>query len=220
MAALGINVYEGYGLTETSPVVATGNPVHHKVGSVGLPLVNVDVKIENPDEEGNGEVLVKGESVMKGYYKLPEKTEEVLDDEGWFHTGDIGYIDDEGYLFITGRLKNVIVNKSGKNIYPEEIENKILKSEYVDEVVVISQKDEDKNEYPYAVIHPNMEAISSLETEKNKTYSNEDIKNLIGKEMAKAIEKLPYYKKPSGFEISYEELSKTSTNKVKRYLYE
>ena len=149
-----------------------------------------------------------------------DKTEEVFDEDGWFHTGDIGYIDEDGYLFITGRMKNVIVNKSGKNIYPEEIENKILKSEYVDEVIIIGKKDEENNEYPYAVVHPNMEAISSLEVEKNKTYSNEDIRKLIEKEIGKSIEKLPYYKKPTSFEISNEELSKTSTNKVKRYLYE
>ncbi len=219
MATLGINIYEGYGLTETSPVVATGNPVHHRVGSVGLPLVNVQIKIENPDENGNGEVLVKGDPVMKGYYKLPYKTEEVFDEDGWFHTGDIGYIDEDGYLFITGRLKNVIVNKSGKNIYPEEIENKIIKSEYIDEIIVVGKKDKNNDEYPHAVVHPNMEAISVLEAEKDKTLSNKDIEKLISDEINKLIEKLPYYKKPQDVEISYEELPKTSTNKVKRFLF-
>ncbi|MCX7031034.1 MAG: AMP-binding protein, partial [Spirochaetes bacterium] len=123
MEALGLPTYQGYGLSEHSPVVASCCPPANRPGSVGLPLANAKVRIAEPDANGNGEILVRGPSVMAGYLGMPEKTAEVLDAEGWLHTGDIGKLDADGYLYITGRLKNIIVTSGGKNIYPEEIEN-------------------------------------------------------------------------------------------------
>ena len=118
---LGIKTVQGYGLTETSPVIAAEDDKHMKNGSIGIPMCNVKLEVVNKDEEGIGEIRVKGPNVMLGYYEMPEKTKEVLKD-GWFYTGDLGYIDEEGYLFITGRSKSLIVLKNGKKIFPEELE--------------------------------------------------------------------------------------------------
>lgn len=133
--AFGITTLQGYGLTETSPILTAECEGNLRLGSVGKPLVNIDIKIDNPNEEGIGEVLAKGPNVMQGYYNNPEETAKVFKN-GWFRTGDLGYIDDEGYLFLCGRAKNVIVLKNGKNVYPEEIETLIAALPYVEENMV------------------------------------------------------------------------------------
>ncbi len=219
MEALGLITMQGYGLTETSPVISNTAPMHNLSGSVGLPLANVTVKIDTPDSNGNGEILIKGPNIMQGYYQMPELTATVIDKEGWFHTGDIGYQNEDGYLFITGRLKNVIVTKGGKNIYPEEIENKILLSPYIAEVIAVGKEFPGQGECPYLYLYPNFEAISILEEERKKKFDEKEINELIKKEIRKITDGMAEHKIPKGFEISYEELPKTSSNKVKRYYF-
>ena len=133
--AFGITTLQGYGLTETSPILTAECKGNLRLGSVGKPLVNVQIKIDNPNEEGIGEVLAKGPNITQGYYNNPEATADAFSD-GWFKTGDLGYIDHDGYLFLCGRAKNVIVLKNGKNVYPEEIETLIAALPYVEENMV------------------------------------------------------------------------------------
>jgi len=211
MDSLGLATYQGYGLTETSPVISSCCPAHNKSGSVGLPLTNVEVRIDTPDANGNGEILTRGSSVMLGYLGMPEKTREVIDSDGWLHTGDIGKLDDDGYLYITGRLKNIIVTKGGKNIYPEEIENMLLVSVIISEVVVIGKLDKDGGEYPYAVVYPDPEAVKGMD--------DDEVRKLVQAEIRSSMAGAAPYKVPLGFEISKEELPKTSTRKVKRFMF-
>ncbi|OHD58750.1 MAG: hypothetical protein A2014_09540 [Spirochaetes bacterium GWF1_49_6] len=219
MEILGLVTMQGYGLSETSPVISSTTPTLNRAGSVGLPLINIELRIDSPDENGNGEILVKGDSVMKGYYKMPDKTKEVIDGDGWLHTGDLGRQDSDGYVFITGRIKNIIVTRGGKNIYPEEIENHLLQSEYISEAVVIGKHDADKGEIPFAIIYPNFETLTAEEQELNKNYTEEEIETIIRKEVQRLTHDLPSYKIPQGFKISPEELPKTSKRTVKRFLF-
>jgi long-chain acyl-CoA synthetase len=219
MDALGLSTYQGYGLSETSPVISATCPAHNKPGSVGLPLVNVQVRIDNPDENGNGEIVVRGPCVMLGYLNMPEKTREVLDADGWLRTGDLGRQDADGYLFITGRLKNIIVTKGGKNIYPEEIENLLLQSPLIAECVVIGKLDKEGGEYPHAIIYPNADAMKAMQAEAGKSFTDEEIRKIIRAEIQKSTAGSAVYKIPHGFEVSKEELPKTSSSKVKRFLF-
>ena len=219
MEALGLITYQGYGLTEASPVVSSCCPAHNRPGSVGLPLANVEVRIDAPDANGNGEILVRGPSIMLGYLDMPDKTREVLDGDGWLHTGDIGAQDRDGYLYITGRLKNIIVTKGGKNIYPEEIENLLLASPLLAEVLVIGKLDEDGGEYPYAIVYPDPEALKAAASQKGRVLTAEEIRALVSAEIRRCTASAASYKAPHGFEVSREELPKTSTRKVKRYLF-
>ena len=143
MDKLGITVYQGYGLTEYSPVVAANGPGYNKPGSIGLAMESVQVMIDKPDNNGNGEILVKGPSLMTGYYNDSLKTQEAFDNNGWLKTGDIGKIDQDGFIYITGRKKNIIVNNGGRNIYPEDVENILLNSPYVSEAIVLPKIDND-----------------------------------------------------------------------------
>jgi long-chain acyl-CoA synthetase len=219
MEALGLITYQGYGLTETSPVISTTCPAHNKPGSVGLPLSNVEVRIENPDENGNGEILARGPSVMLGYLGMPEKTREVIDAEGWLHTGDIGMQDADGYLYITGRLKNVIVTKGGKNIYPEEIENLLTASPLLSEVVVVGKLDKDGGEYPHAIVYPDPDILAAREKESGKKLDDEQVRQIVRAEIQRCTAGAAVYKIPHSFDVSKEELPKTSTRKVKRYMF-
>ncbi|MCP4130963.1 MAG: AMP-binding protein [bacterium] len=206
MQLLGFTVLEGYGLTETSPVVTYNTFEKNRPGSIGIPLVNVEVKIDKPNEDGNGEVLVKGPNVMKEYYNQPEETKKVLTEDGWLHTGDIGRFDEDDFIFITGRCKDVIVSKGGKNIYPAGIEKSLLKSKYFAQVHILPRIDYEKGEYPFALIYPDFEAISGLEKESNKKFSEEEIKALVDFELKKITQKMATYKIPGGFKISNEPL--------------
>jgi long-chain acyl-CoA synthetase len=219
MEALGLITYQGYGLTEASPVISTTCPAHNKPGSVGLPLSNVEVRIENPDENGNGEILARGSNIMLGYYNMPEKTREVVDGQGWLHTGDIGALDRDGYLFITGRLKNIIVTKGGKNIYPEEIENILSTSPLLSEVVVVGRLDSDGGEYPHAIVYPDPEILASLQKERGRPLGDEDVRGLVRAEIQRCMTGAAVYKIPHSFDVSREELPKTSTRKVKRFMF-
>ena len=205
----GILTIQGYGLTETSPVLCAENEKCLKFGSVGIPLIDVEVKIDNPNEKGIGEIIAKGPNVMLGYYKNEEATKNSLID-GWYHTGDLGYIDRSGYLFITGRKKNVIVLKNGKNIFPEEMETLINKEDGVEESFIFGKPiSKDPNDIKIFVkIVYNKESFEGKTETEIKEYFNEKIKS-INKTM-------PHYKAIRGIIISDKPLIKTTTNKIKR----
>ncbi|MEW6557236.1 MAG: AMP-binding protein [Elusimicrobiota bacterium] len=218
---LGLTILQGYGLTETSPVVAVSTLEYINYYSVGLPLPEIEIKIDKPTEQGIGEILVKGPVVMKGYYKNTEETDEILRD-GWLYTGDLGYKDKIGFLYITGRKKNVIVTQGGKNVYPEELEFKINSSDFILESMVYGMpvSEKDRGEKIYAIIVPDYETINMHSKTINKELATEEqIEALISNEVKKINSTLPAYKQISGFKIYPEELIKTSTKKVKRYLY-
>ncbi len=212
---LNLNVLQGYGLTECSPLVVGNTDFFQKADSVGLPIPNVEVKIDNPNESGIGEISVKGPNVMLGYYNMPSETEKVLKN-GWFHTGDLGYIDSNGYLYITGRCKSVIVTKNGKNIYPEEVEYYLNDSPLISESLVLGiHKANDDETYINAQIFPNLEAIS--EYLKGVVPTKEEIKKIIAGVVASVNSKLPNYKHIKNFIIRDKEFEKTTTQKIKRY---
>ncbi|MFN7169999.1 MAG: AMP-dependent synthetase/ligase, partial [Candidatus Omnitrophota bacterium] len=207
---LGIKVLQGYGLTEASPVVAVNTPQQNRLGSVGKPLPGIEVKIK--DDLKEGEILVKGENVMLGYYKSPEETSLVLRDN-WLYTGDIGTLDSHGFLFILGREKNVIVLQSGLKVYPEEIEEELLKSSLIRDVCIIGKKESGfPEEKVYALIVPNDEHLG-LSLDKD----SEKIRGLMEKEIKNLNERLAAYKHIRGFELR-KELPKTATRKIKKEL--
>jgi len=183
--------------------------------SAGLPIPNVEYKIDNPNEEGVGEIIVKGPNVMLGYYNNPKETEKVLKN-GWFHTGDLGKIDENGYLYITGRCKSVIVTKNGKNIYPEEVEYYLNDNPLISESLVLGiHKENDDETYINAQIYPNLEAMT--EHLKGSVPTKEEIKKMISDVVASVNKKLPNYKHIKSFIIRDKEFEKTTTQKVKRY---
>ncbi|MCM8794119.1 MAG: AMP-binding protein, partial [Candidatus Omnitrophica bacterium] len=207
---LGIKVLQGYGLTEASPVVSVNTPLQNRLGSVGKPLPGIEVKIK--DDLKEGEILVKGENVMLGYYKSPEETSLVLRDN-WLYTGDIGTLDSHGFLFILGREKNVIVLQSGLKVYPEEIEEELLKSSLIRDVCIIGKKESGfPEEKVYALIVPNDEHLG-LSLDKD----SEKIRGLMEKEIKNLNERLAAYKHIRGFELR-KELPKTATRKIKKEL--
>ena len=212
---LKLNSLQGYGLTECAPLVAGNTDFYKRNDSAGLPIPTVEYKIDNPNQEGVGEIIVKGPNVMLGYYNMPEETEKVLKD-GWFHTGDLGKIDENGFLYITGRCKSVIVTKNGKNIYPEEIESYLNESPLISESLVIgTHKENDDETYVNAQIFPNKEAIT--EYLKGTVPTKEEIKKVISDVIANVNSKIPNYKHIKDFAIRDSEFEKTTTQKVKRY---
>ena len=215
--SLGINMAQGYGLTETSPVLAAGNGErkYSRIGSVGRVFPSVEIKIEDPDENGVGEIVAKADSVMLEYYGNEEATKEVLVD-GWFHTGDLGYFDKDGYLYIAGRKKSVIVLKNGKNIYPEEIEGLIGRIDGVKESFVYgvpsTNADEKESKINAEIVYEKErieEILGTLNEEKIKEYMWEHVKE-INKTM-------PAYKYIREIIVTDQELIKTTTEKVKRH---
>ncbi len=216
MQTLGLATFQGYGLTEASPVVSSTCPGRDRPGTVGLPLANVEVRLLEPDSDGNGEILVRGPSVMLGYQGRQDLTAAILDSDGWLHTGDLGAIDSDGYLTITGRIKNLIVTSGGKNIYPEEIENVLLESPYIAEAVVVGRDDPQHGEMPYAIVHPNLEALA--EAHGGRAPEGDALRRLVAAEVRRMTRGLAAYKIPTGFDISLDALPKTSSQKVKRFL--
>lgn len=211
----GISFVQGYGLTECSPIVALNREVDFKDDAAGLPLPGVEVKISGADSEGVGEIMVKGPNVMLGYYEDPENTAKAMEN-GWFHTGDLGYIDKDGFVHITGRKKNVIVTKNGKNIYPEEIETLLNKSQYIKECIVFGKDDPVYGDVVVsATIVPDMEAIEAQFDGRKPT--DEEVHDIIRKEVKEVNKNLVLYKYVKDFDIRYEEFEKTTTNKIKRY---
>ena len=211
---LGIKVLQGYGLTECSPLVAGNNDFYYKAASCGMPIPNVEYKIDNPNDEGIGEIIVKGTNVMLGYYQNEEATKNVLKD-GWFHTGDLGYIDDEEFLYISGRSKNMILTKNGENIYPEEIENILNDDDLIEESLVIGTSNGKDDVQVKAKIFPNIEAIK--EYLGNKFPTKEEISKILNEAVKKANAKLPNFKHIKSFKIMDEDFERTTTNKVKRF---
>lgn len=211
---LGITTYQGYGLTETSPLLAGNNDFYMNPAAVGLPIHGVEIKIEDPNEEGIGEVIAKGDNVMLGYYNDPEGTAHVMRG-GYFHTGDLGRLDDDGFLYITGRCKNVIVAQNGKNIYPEELETRLTEEAFISEAVVLGVPNTKGGTAIKAKIFPCIEKIK--ERYRDKLPSDDDILKEIASVVAKINEKLPTYKKITVTEVVWEAFEKTTTKKIKRF---
>ena len=208
---LGVNFVQGYGLTETSPVTHLNPTYAYIESSVGKALPECQVKIVNPDSDGNGEIYIKGPMVMKGYYKNEEATKEVLSADGWLNTGDIGHTDDKDYLYLTGRAKSVIVTDGGKNVFPEEIEDHFQLYDEIDQICIIGylQNKETKAEGVRAIIYPSDAA--------RKTYKSEDdLKKKLNEIISEVNKDLQSYKKITRVDISSSPLPMTSTKKIKR----
>ena len=210
---LGIALTQGYGLTETAPVIAAENYKKKRYGSVGYPLENVEVEIINKDENGIGELRVKGPNVMLGYYENEEATNAVLQD-GWFYTGDLGYVDKDGYIFLTGRKKDMIVLKNGKKVFPDEVEVLINRLDLVSECIVYGMPDEnDKNDIKLSV-----KVVYDKEVAKEKypEASEEDLRKIVWEQIKEINKTFPPYKYIKNMIFTDEELIKTTTKKVKR----
>ena len=210
----GILTVQGYGLTETSPVLTAENEKCIRYGSIGYPLANVEIKIDNPNEEGIGEIVAKGPNVMLGYYENEEATNEVIqiDENGdrWFHTGDLAYRDKDGYIFIAGRKKNVIVLKNGKNVYPEELEILVNNLPYVSESMVFGMpKDDD--------LVVSVKIVYNKEYKEENNFTEEDLKNKIWEDIKEINKEVPTYQHIKNLIITDEPMIKTSTAKVKRH---
>lgn len=205
----GILTVQGYGLTETSPVLSAENENCICYGSIGYPMANVEIKIDNPNEEGIGEIIAKGPNVMLGYYENEEATNEVIVD-GWFHTGDLAYRDKDGYIFIAGRKKNVIVLKNGKNIYPEELEILINDLPYVEESMVFGMPKEDDLVVSAKIVY-------NKEFKEKNNYTEEELREKIWQDIKEINKELPTYQHIKNIIVTDEPMIKTTTAKVKRY---
>ncbi len=211
-AALGIRTLQGYGLTECSPLLAGNNDFHLNPASTGVAIPDVQLKIDNPNEEGIGEIIAKGENIMLGYFNDQAATDEVLKD-GWFHTGDLGYMDENGDLFIKGRIKNVIVTENGKNIYPEELETRLSEFPEIGEVLVFGAK-ENGESFVKAKILPNLEY---LKEKFGRAPKDEEINSAVQGAVKKVNSKIPKYKNIKIVEVLSSALEKTTTQKIKRF---
>ena len=212
---IGIEFLQGYGLTETAPIAALTPECDPRVGSVGLPVNCAQIKIHNPNENGEGEIWIKSQTLMLGYYEDEEATKEVVHD-GWFNSGDIGYQDKDGYVYVTGRSKNVIVTQNGKNIYPEEIELLLSKIPEIQECMVYGKEVEGEKELIISVkVIPNMEEIENLH---GKDLSEEEIHKIIWNKIKEVNKGLTSYKAIKNLEIKHDEFAKTTTMKIKRYV--
>ena len=208
----GVNSIQGYGLTETSPVLVAESETKGKPGSAGYALDNVEIKILDPDKDGIGEILVKGPNIFLGYYNDEEKTKDAFED-GWFKTGDFGYLDDEGFLFITGRKKDIIVLRNGKNIYPQELEFLINKLDYVQESMVYSRDSSATDTLLAAKIVYDKEIME-------KTYPDKEAKDyqdIVWNDIKEINKSLPHYKHIKKIILTDEPMDKTTTQKIKRY---
>ncbi len=216
---IGISFLQGYGLTETAPIAALTPEYKPCVGSTGKAVVKADIKVKNPNENGEGELLIKSPTLMIGYYEDEEETKKVIDEDGYFNSGDIGYIDEEGYIYITGRSKNVIVTQNGKNIYPEEIEMLLDKEDEIKESMVYGkkpEKDSKKEEKELIItarVIPDYDKIKEIYGD----ISESEIYDAIWKKVKEVNKKLTTYKAIKSLEIKQGEFEKTSTMKIKRY---
>ncbi len=211
---IGFNLVQGYGLTECAPIVALNRDVNYKDDAAGLPLPNLQVETHEPDEDGIGEIKCKGSSVMLGYYENPEATGKVIRD-GWFYTGDLGFIDREGFVHITGRKKNVIITGNGKNVFPEEIETILNRSPYVKESLVYGKGNSDGDTVICVRIVPETEKIN--EEIEQGTAPGATVEEIIGHEIKKVNQQLVSYKHIKNFALQEEEFIKTTTKKIKRF---
>ncbi len=215
---IGISFLQGYGLTETAPIAALTPEFDPRVGSAGKAVTCAKLKINHPNEAGEGEVFIKSDTLMLGYYEDEQATKEVvheIDGERWFNSGDVGYLDEDGYLFITGRSKNVIVTQNGKNIYPEEIELLLGKIEEIKECMVYGKEEQGSKELLLSVkVIPDHEKI---EEKHGKDLREEEIHKIIWEEIKKVNKKLTSYKAIKNLEIKKDEFEKTTTMKIKRF---
>jgi long-chain acyl-CoA synthetase len=215
---MGIDFIQGYGLTETSPII-TLNPVeHYKETSVGRVSPQTDIRVLEPDERGIGEIIVKGPMVMQGYYNMPEETAETFTPDGYLKTGDVGYLDNENYLYLTGRAKNIIVTEGGKNVYPEEIENEFQLYEEIEQILVrgyvLDKKM--KTEGIEALVYPSEEFFSRLQAEGAAAPSREDIKKRIDGIIGEVNQRLLPYQKIARTILLTKPMEMTTTKKIKR----
>ncbi len=211
---LGIGMIEGYGLTETSPVLTLSTPFNEKIGSVGPAIPGVEIRIADPDEKGIGEIVVRGPNIMKGYYKNPEATRKVLDPDGWFHTGDLGYLDEDGWLYIKGRKKNVIVLEGGKNVYPEEVEFELKQIPLIEEIMIKGGKRKGL-EVIKAFVYPKPDLLQK--------HSPEELKKMIWEAIKEKSKDLAPYKRVHSQQdliILDKPFEKSSKLDIKRYLYD
>ncbi|MEW6506254.1 MAG: AMP-binding protein [Bacteroidota bacterium] len=213
----GFTFIQGYGLTETSPILALNRLDNFKDDAAGLPLPSVDIKIHKPDENGSGEIWAKGPSVMLGYYKNEKITSDTFED-GWFKTGDIGFIDEDNFLHINGRKKNVIIPRGGKNVFPEEIEDILNRSPFILESLVFGEKDIKQDEIIAAQIVAEAEAFIEYSETHKVNITDELINKLIQLEIEKTNKQLAAHKQIKKFYIREKEFEKTTTQKIKRYL--
>ncbi|MBP8975190.1 MAG: AMP-binding protein [Bacteroidetes bacterium] len=207
----------GYGLTETSPLIAGSDAFKTKYRSTGLPLAGTEVRIENADSKtGIGEIVVKGPNVMKGYYRDPERTAEVLSDDGWFHTGDSGFLDNEGYLYIAGRIKNVILGANGENIYPEAIESILNRSDYVIESLVYEE-----NSQLIARVYLDYEKLDAeiSSQDLNDSQTTQHIAGILSSLLSEVNQQVSSFSRIARIYEQREPFEKTPTQKIKRYLY-
>ncbi len=213
---VGIPLIEGYGLTECSPIVCANLDRMPLSGTVGPALPEIEVKIDNPNNDGIGEIVTKSDCVMLGYYEDEEATKQVITD-GWFHTGDLGYLDEMGYLRITGREKNVIVTRNGKNIFPEEVELYLGKSDYIKECLVWGEDDPKQGDtIVHAEILPDLEYMKEME----ESYSDKQLQDLFQEIVHGVNAKMSFYKRIKRFNIRDKEFEKTTTQKIKRHVEE
>jgi long-chain acyl-CoA synthetase len=216
--SLGFNMVHGYGMSENSPLISVNTPWYRRNASVGLPVLYTDIKILDPNEEGHGEILVKSPSIMLGYYENPEATREVITEDGWLKTGDLGYQDELGFIYINGRAKNLIVSSGGKNVYPEEIETQFGDSRVIGEILVVGRKEKEfGGEQIFAVVVPNLENIGADYPGKEKDGAF--IKELVKKEIEQVNRRLVGYKKISDFTLRDEPFEKNAQQKIRRFLY-
>ena len=216
--SFGFNIVHGYGMSENSPLISVSTQWHKRNVSVGLPVKYTEVKIFDPNEDGVGEIVVKSPSVMLGYYNNPEATADVITPDGWLKTGDLGYRDKDGYLYINGRQKNLIVSSGWKNIYPEEIEVHFNQSRLVAEVLIVGRKEREYGgEQVFAVVVPNYENLAA--DHPGKENDEAFIKELVKKEIEQVNRTLVGYKKISDFTIRKEPFEKNAQQKIRRFMY-
>jgi long-chain acyl-CoA synthetase len=215
--SLGFGFIQGYGLTETAPILALNRVRKFKDEAAGLPLPGVTLRIEHPDAEGRGEILASGPNVMLGYYKSEAATEAVLSD-GWFSTGDVGSIDEHGFLHINGRKKNVIIARNGENVFPEEIEEHVNKLDCVLESMVYAEHSDTGDERIAVLIVPDANAVYDRFSENGREVTAEAVETMMQEAVARLNRELPVYKQIRHVRIKDSEFEKTTTQKIKRYL--
>lgn len=212
---LGISFLQGYGLTESAPIIAVNRDKAFKDGAAGLPLPSVEVRIAE-----DGEILARGPNIMKGYYNNPAATQEAFED-GWLRTGDLGYLDEDGFLYVQGRKKSVIVTPGAKKVYPEEVETEILKSPFILECIVSASEsyDPDRSVEIQAIVVPNTDQFISQGLEQQGSVNAEAVETILRREVKKRCLNLAPFKRVTRLIVRYEEFEKTTTRKIKRYLY-
>ncbi|MCL2801253.1 MAG: AMP-binding protein [Treponema sp.] len=214
--SLGFNIVQGYGMSENSPLITVNTPRHKNNESVGLPIDYTELKIIDPGPDGSGEIACKSPSIMLGYYENEEATKEVITEDGYLLTGDLGYRDKKGFLFIKGRKKNLIVGSGGKNVYPEEVEAHFAASRIIAEVLVVGRR-MSCGEIIYAVIVPNYENLQA--DYPDKANDERFIKELVKKEIEEVNRSLPVYKKIGDFCVRKDPFEKNAQQKIRRFIY-